>query len=131
MRLYLFSAVVSLVAHASRVAAAQIPHLTSFSSLEDVAASYVVVLRGGLQGEIVRSHLEWVERIHLEKSYWKAKLRKQSRFQDADHDIKRVKHTYNIGGGLVGYSGYFDESLIKRIDQCTEVRSNSLVRRRS
>jgi len=102
------------------------PLVTPISALEhEIPNNYIVVFKKHVDGASATGHHSWVTDLH-ETSI--SSLRKRSQIPlirgesdssssvDVDIDsLTGLKHTYNISGGLLGYSGAFDESVMEQI----------------
>lgn len=51
----------------------------------------------------------------------RTELRKRSQFPFTTDIFAGLKHTYNIGGSFLGYSGHFDESIIEQVRKHPDV----------
>lgn len=103
------------------------PLLSSTSSAEHaIPNNYIVVFKKNVEGAQVSEHQSWVADIHNEKV---TELRKRSQVPllqetgvvDDVEALTGLKHTYNIEGGLTGYSGAFDQSVIDEIRKHPDV----------
>ncbi|RPB05278.1 subtilisin-like protein, partial [Choiromyces venosus 120613-1] len=100
------------------------PLVTSLSAQEhEIPNNYIVVFKKHVDGMSATGHHSWVADLH-ETSI--SSLRKRSQVplirgegdssSSVDVDtLTGLKHTYNISGSLLGYSGAFDESVVERI----------------
>lgn len=102
------------------------PLVTPISAYEhEIPNNYIVVFKKHVDGASATGHHSWVTDLH-ETSI--SSLRKRSQIPlirgesdssssvDVDIDsLTGLKHTYNISGGLLGYSGAFDESVMEQI----------------
>ncbi|KAI9731698.1 MAG: serine protease [Cirrosporium novae-zelandiae] len=91
------------------------PLITS-TTAKEIPNSYIVVFKDHVKEESAVAHQSWVQDLHLSTENTKTELRKRSQFPISPDDIfEGLKHTYNIPGSLLGYSGNFDESVIEQI----------------
>jgi cerevisin len=100
------------------------PLLSSASAADhEIPNNYIVVFKKEVGGEVASAHHSWVTDIH-EASV--ASLRKRSQIPLMEHSsnsevpldvdsLTGLKHTYNSSGGLTGYSGSFDDSVLEEI----------------
>jgi cerevisin len=104
------------------------PLLTSSNS-EEVPDSYIVVFKKHVTEASASHHHSWVQDIHLESETQRTELRKRSQFPITDNIFEGLKHTYNIAGNFLGYSGHFDDEVIEKVRRHPDVRSspNSLL----
>jgi cerevisin len=107
------------------------PLLSSISTAEhEIPNNYIVVFKKYVNDVSATEHHNWVADIH-ESSL--ASLRKRSQVPlvrtgddesifnlDVD-SLTGLKHIYNIAGGLLGYSGAFDHTVIDEIRKHPDV----------
>jgi len=96
------------------------PVLSSTNS-EVVPDSYLVVFKKHVSESSAASHHSWVQEIHLANENERAELRKRSQFPITTDIFKGIKHTYNIAGDFLGYSGHFDDSVIEKVRRHPDV----------
>ncbi|KAI9828210.1 MAG: hypothetical protein M1819_004597 [Sarea resinae] len=96
------------------------PILSSSHSVE-VPDSYIVVFKKHVSHESAASHHDWVQELHLSTEKTKSELRKRSQLPLVTDAFQGLRHTYNIAGGLVGYSGHFDEDVIEQVRRHPDV----------
>jgi cerevisin len=96
------------------------PVLSSTSS-EVVPDSYLVVFKKHVTESSAASHHSWVQDIHLSSENERAELRKRSQFPITTDIFQGIKHTYNIAGDFLGYSGHFDDSVIEQVRRHPDV----------
>lgn len=89
------------------------PVLSAANSIE-IPESYIVVFKDHVTSTLASLHHDWVHDIHSLK---------QSQESQVGNFSKGLKHTYNIPGGLLGYSGSFDDAVIEQIRSHPDVRS--------
>lgn len=77
--------------------------------------SYIVVFKKHVSHTLAVEHHSWVQDLHLSVETKKTELRKRSQTPIVDNIFAGLKHTYNIGGSLLGYSGHFDEDVLEQI----------------
>ena len=94
------------------------PILSSTQS-QDIPDSYIVVFKDGLSHSSASAHHEWVQDQHLQVETSKRDLLKRSQMPFTT--FGGLKHTYNVAGGLLGYSGHFDESVIEQVRRHPDV----------
>lgn len=93
----------------------------SSSNAEEIPNSYIVVFKKDLAVQAASNHHEWVQMLHLSSEDSKAELRKRSQIPMADDIFEGLRHTYNIAGGLLGYSGHFDDDVIEQVRRHPDV----------
>ena len=94
------------------------PILSSTQS-QEIPDSYIVVFKDGLSHSSASAHHDWVQDQHLQVENSKRDLLKRSQMPFSA--FGGLKHTYNIAGGLLGYSGHFDESVIEQVRRHPDV----------
>ena len=94
------------------------PILSSIDAKE-IPDSYIVVFKKHVSHSTACTHHNWVRDQHSEVETLKSK-RDLSQFPESV--FGGLKHTFNIAGGLLGYSGHFDEQLIERVRNHPDVR---------
>ena len=94
------------------------PILSSTQS-QEIPDSYIVVFKDGLSHSSASAHHDWVQDQHLQIETSKRDLLKRSQLPFTT--FGGLKHTYNIAGGLLGYSGHFDESVIEQVRRHPDV----------
>ncbi|KAK8155210.1 peptidase S8/S53 domain-containing protein [Phyllosticta citrichinensis] len=88
---------------------------------QEVPDSYIVVFKKHVKHADTSAHHAWVRDIHSASVNSKTELRKRSQFPIANDLFEGLKHTYNVAGGLLGYSGHFDEEVIEQIRRHPDV----------
>lgn len=97
------------------------PVLSSTTS-QEIPDSYIVVFKKDVSHASASVHHKWVHGQHLEIETAKTKRADHSkRSQFPITSFGGLKHTYNIAGGLLGYSGHFDEEVIDRVRRHPDV----------
>ncbi|KAF2139014.1 uncharacterized protein K452DRAFT_328369 [Aplosporella prunicola CBS 121167] len=96
------------------------PIISSVDS-KAVPDSYIVVFKKHVKHADTAAHHSWVQDIHTASEQQKTELRKRSQFPMTDSVFEGLKHTYNVAGGLLGYSGHFDEDVIEQIRRHPDV----------
>ncbi|KAI9715089.1 MAG: hypothetical protein M1812_006207 [Candelaria pacifica] len=96
------------------------PLRSSVNSVE-VLDSYIVVFKKDVSHVSAAAHHDWVQDLHLSTESTKTELRKRSQFPITTDVFHGLKHTYNIAGSLLGYSGHFDEDVIEQVRRHPDV----------
>ncbi len=96
------------------------PLRSSVNSVE-VPDSYIVVFKKHVSDVSAAAHHDWVQDLHLSSESGKTELRKRSQFPMTTDVFQGLKHTYNIAGSLLGYSGHFDEDIIEQVRRHPDV----------
>ena len=94
------------------------PILSSTQS-QAIPDSYIIVFKDGLSHSSASAHHDWVQDQHLQVETSKKDLLKRSQLPFTT--FGGLKHTYNIAGRLLGYSGHFDESVIEQVRRHPDV----------
>jgi cerevisin len=124
MRGFLGLSVLPLLACASPIIVDTIhneaaPVLSSLNA-RDIPNSYMVVFKKHLTHEDATAHQAWVQEVHLTTQSTKTELKKRN-FDLQDIVYEGLRHTYNIPGGFLGYSGHFDDDVIERVRRHPDV----------
>jgi cerevisin len=109
------------------------PLLSSTSSAEhEIPNNYIVVFKQHVDDSKASEHHSWVSDIHassmrgLKKRSQSPLVSSQGSWMDDVEALVGLKHTYDIAGGLKGYSGAFDASVLNEIRKHPDV-STSLI----
>ncbi|MCJ1307954.1 serine protease [Agyrium rufum] len=95
--------------------------LLSSSNAKELPNSYIVVFKDHVSCHSAGAHHDWVQDLHSKTEESRMELRKRSQIPFMDDVFGGLRHTYNIAGGLVGYSGHFDESVIEEVRRHPDV----------
>jgi len=95
--------------------------ILSSSNAKEIPDSYMVVFKDQVSHAAANRHHEWVQRLHLETEDARVELRKRSQYPLVDEVFEGLKHTFFIPGGLVGYSGRFDEEVVEQVRRHPDV----------
>ena len=95
------------------------PVVSSTTVDEVVPNSYIVVLKDDVKD--AKKHHEWVQSVHVKAQDERSELRKRSQFPMSSELFEGLKHTYDIVGGMMGYSGHFDEETLEEIRRHPDV----------
>jgi cerevisin len=129
MKRFLGLCVLPLLASASPVTVDSIhndaaPILSSINAKE-LPNSYIIVFKKDVTDTAAAAHHSWVQDVHLEKQNTRTELRKRDQFPFSDTIFEGFKHTYNIAGGFLGYSGHFDDDTIEQVRRHPDVSTTS------
>ena len=94
------------------------PILSSVQT-EEIPDSYMIVFKKDVSHAAAIEHHDWVQDLHVQVET--AKTKKRDLSQLAFAAFEGLKHTYNIPGGLLGYSGHFDEQVIESVRRHPQV----------
>ena len=95
--------------------------ILSASNAKYIPNSYLIKFKDHVDHKSAQHHHAWVQDIHSSTQQVKMDLKKRSQSPMVDEIFHGLKHTYNIAGGLLGYSGHFDEDVIEKIRQHPDV----------
>jgi len=95
--------------------------ILSSSNAETIPDSYIVVFKKHVTEKSASDHHSWVQNIHGESENVRTELRKRSQFPITNDIFEGLKHTYNIAGDFLGYSGHFDDSVIEKVRRHPDV----------
>ena len=101
--------------------------LVSSVNAKHIPDSYIVVLKKHVTHSLAAEHHEWVNDLHISVQNKKRSLSKRSQFPFVDTIFEGLRHTYNIGDSLRGYSGHFDEDVIEEIRKHPDVSALHLI----
>lgn len=95
--------------------------ILSASNAKEIADNYMIVFKDHVTHNLAAEHHGWVQGLHEQAQAAKTELRKRSQTPMVDDIFSGLKHTYNIAGSLMGYSGHFDEDVIEQIRRHPDV----------
>ncbi|KAL1984033.1 hypothetical protein VTN96DRAFT_9630 [Rasamsonia emersonii] len=93
----------------------------SSSNSKEVPDSYIIVFKKHVNSASAAAHHSWVQDLHLQSEMERMELRKRSQFPLMNDAFEGLKHTFDIAGSLLGYSGHFDENVIEQIRRHPDV----------
>ena len=93
----------------------------SSSNAEEIPNSYMVIFKKDVNHQAASAHHEWVQMLHLSTEDSKTELRRKFQIPMASDIFEGLRHTYNIAGSLVGYSGHFDQDVIEQVRRHPDV----------
>lgn len=96
------------------------PVISSVNSKE-IPDSYIVVFKDHVSHRGAASHHTWIQELHASSESTRAELRKRSQIPFLETTYNGLKHTYNIAGGLLGYSGHFGDDVLEQIRRHPDV----------
>lgn len=103
------------------------PILSASSYSKEIPDSYIVVFKKHVTTNTALEHHGWVQDIHFNTESAKSELRKRSQSSLKTDLFEGLKHTYNIAGGFLGYSGHFDEEVIEQVRRHPDVSHTLLI----
>ena len=95
--------------------------ILSASNAKEIPDSYIIQFKKHVNTNLAAQHHSWVQDLHANTQKAKTELRKRSQTPMVDDFFHGLKHTYNIAGSLMGYSGHFDEDVIEEIRRHPDV----------
>ncbi|EEH33115.2 aqualysin-1 [Paracoccidioides lutzii Pb01] len=121
----LFALIVPLLVTASPMVVDSIhkdaaPILSSVNAKE-IPDSYIIVFKKHVTSASVAAHQSWVQDLHTTAMAKRSNLSKRNQFPIKNDMFSGLKHTYNISGLFLGYSGNFDEEVIEQIRRHPDV----------
>jgi cerevisin len=96
------------------------------SNAKELPNSYIVVFKKHVTDDAAAAHHSWVQDLHLERQNTRTELRKRDQFPFSDTIFEGFKHTYNIAGAFLGYSGHFDDETIEQVRRHPDVSISTL-----
>ena len=93
--------------------------LLSSTQSQEIPDSYMVVFKKHVPQSSASSHHSWVQDLHVQAAKSKRDMSKRSLFPMSD--FEGLKHTFDIPGQLLGYSGHFDEDVVEQIRKHPDV----------
>ncbi|KAL8733217.1 MAG: hypothetical protein Q9166_002234 [cf. Caloplaca sp. 2 TL-2023] len=91
----------------------------SSTQAKEIPDSYIVVFKKDVSHKAATIHHSWIQDYHVEVEKTKRQLSKRSQTPLAT--FGGLKHTYNLAGGFLGYSGHFDEDVIEKVRRHPDV----------
>ena len=95
--------------------------IVSAQNAEVIPDSYMIMFKDHVTQNLAAAHHGWVQDLHINTQQRKTELKKRSQTPIVDEMFQGLKHTYNIAGQLLGYSGHFDEEVIEQIRRHPDV----------
>lgn len=95
--------------------------IISSANAKEIPDSYIIKFKKHVTTQLAADHHDWVKDIHLGVQSRKTELKKRSQIPMVDDIFHGLKHTYNIAGSYLGYSGHFDEDVIEQIRRHPDV----------
>jgi cerevisin len=83
--------------------------------------AYIIKFKDHVRSMDAAAHHSWVMELHESTESRKLELRKRSQFPMFDDAFRGLKHTYNIAGSFLGYSGHFDDAVIDQLRRHPDV----------
>ena len=88
-----------------------------------ISDSYIIVLKKSLSRKQATQHHRWAQEVHLNSQTSRSDLKKRSLGSWITDTYTGLKHTYDISGDFLGYSGHFDLSTLDQIRRHPDVSS--------
>ena len=99
--------------------------LVSSTTSQEIPDSYIVVFKSHVSSVSAASHHGWVQDLHTQVAIQKRGLNKRSLFPISTYE--GLKHTFDVAGQLLGYSGHFDEDVIEQIRKHPDVSLSNII----
>jgi len=99
----------------------EVAPLVAADNAKIIADNYIIVFKKHVTEKHAADHHNWVQSVHDGYQVRKTELKKRSQTPLVDDIFSGIRHTYNIAGGLLGYSGHFDEDVIEQIRRHPDV----------
>lgn len=96
------------------------------TNAKELPNSYIVVFKKHVTDDVAAAHHSWVQSVHLDNQNTRTELRKRDQFPFSDTIFEGFKHTYNIAGSFLGYSGHFDDETIEQVRKDPDASTQSL-----
>ena len=96
------------------------PVLSSMNAPE-VPDSYIVVFKKHVSSDSATAHESWLQDIH---SSQRTELKKRSLFGSSAPEYLGLKHSFNVGGSVMGYAGHFHEDVIEQVRRHPDVSNH-------
>jgi cerevisin len=97
-----------------------VPILSSVNA-QEIPNSYIVVFKKHVSNTAAKDHHSWVQNVHLVQQNARTELRKRGLLSFEDTMFSGMKHTYDIGGNFLGYSGHFDDEVMEQVRRHPDV----------
>jgi cerevisin len=98
----------------------EVPLIQS-ANAKHIPNSYIVKFKDHVKHSDAAAHHSWVSQLHLKTESSKMELRKRSQIPFVDDAFTGLKHTYNIAGSFLGYSGHFDDEVLAEMRRHPDV----------
>ena len=95
--------------------------ILSSTNAQVIEDSYLVVFKDHVSHAHACAHHKWVQDLHVQLQDTKFELKKRSQFPIMDTLFEGLKHTFNIPGNMLGYSGHFDQDTIEAVRRHPDV----------
>ena len=130
MRGFLGLSVLPLLAAASPIIVDTIHNdvapILSSSNAKEIPNSYMVVFKKHVTSTAAKAHHGWVQDVHLTTQNARTELRKRGLSFD-DAMFNGMKHTYDIAGQVLGYSGHFDDEVMEQVRRHPDVSTPQIL----
>lgn len=127
MRGFLGLSVLPLLASASPVLIDTIHNdaapILSASNAQEIPDSYMVFFKKHVSSQAAKAHHGWVQDVHLTSQNTRTELRKRG-LSFEDTMFEGMKHTYDIAGKVLGYSGHFDDEVMEQVRRHPDVSTS-------
>jgi cerevisin len=100
----------------------EVPLIQS-ANAKHIPNAYIVKFKDHVKNTDAAAHHSWVSQLHTKTESRKLELRKRSQIPFIDDAFSGLKHTYNIAGSFLGYSGHFDDEVLAEMRRHPDVSS--------
>ncbi|RDI87021.1 hypothetical protein Vi05172_g3092 [Venturia inaequalis] len=109
--------ILALLTITATALAAEAP-LYETANTRHIPNAYIVKLKDHVKQSGAAAHHSWVNNLHIQTEGRKLELKKRG---IVDNAFSGLKHTYNIAGTFLGYSGHFDDDVLAQMRQHPDV----------
>lgn len=102
--------------------------ILSSSNAKELPNSYIIKFKKHVTDDVAAAHHSWVQDVHQQTQNTRTELKKRDQFPFSDTIFEGFKHTYNIAGAFLGYSGHFDDDTIEQVRRHPDVSTDIPVR---
>jgi cerevisin len=95
--------------------------LLSSANAKVIPNAYIVKFKDHVKQEDAKAHHVWISELHTQHEERKFELKKRSQFPVVDEVFHGLKHTFDIAGSFLGYSGHFDDAVIEELRRNPDV----------
>ena len=95
--------------------------LLSSTTATEIPDSYIVVFKDHVSHVAAQQHHSWLSSVHLAREEDRRVSKRGLQLPFWEQAFEGLRHTYNIPGSFLGYSGHFDESTVESIRRHPDV----------
>ena len=90
--------------------------ILSSTNANEIPDSYLVVFKKHVNSDAAADHHSWVQDIHKT-----SQLTKKRSWLGWETAYRGMKHTFDLGGSFMGYSGHFSDDVIEQVRRHPDV----------